>query len=334
MEETAVGFRGVATLRPLLPDEISAIVVLERLQGSPISEIKFLEHSEYPPEQIDELLIQGFFPIELGEMSYRAMGASSATEALVRNLGYDPANLNAGGKKLLQLFAMRNDNSHMNKFQMSLPRIFGNLYDLGYDEIDLIERFKDVVHAFLEDKDNRANGTPPTRDDASMKNELADLVSRLGHQLDPFTPGRYLRDLWRRGDSADQIRERVCFWVSAWDRWQEEYAKAKTEWPKIERTNFFANELTGVAVETDNRFIARIGAPTVDVFINRRLDGHAAIMTRRLDLSTLYKELEKLEPKRWYYHKPAGHLINGGRSTASEFSLVQLVELAEKFPPK
>lgn len=335
MEEATIGFRGIATLRPLLPDEISAIVALERHQGSPAPEIKFLEHSECSPEQIDQLLEQGFLPIEIGEMSYKAIGASSATEALIKTLGYDPASLNAGEIKLLELLAQRNRDGYMNQFHMSLPRIFGNLYDLGYDEMDLIERFKDVVRAFLEDKDNQADGMLPLRNDSLMASELSDLVEATKKcQFAPFTPGRYLRDLWRLEEQADKIREKVSFWINAWDLWQTEYAKAKSEWPKVEKLNFAIGDLTGVAVETNNRFIAKVGAPTVGVFINRRLDGHAAVMTRRLDVSVLAQELEKLEPGRWYYHKPAGHLVNGGSSKASEFSLTQLVELAEKFPPK
>ena len=217
----------------------------------------------------------------------------------------------------------------------SLPRIFGNLYDLGYDEMDLIARFKDVVHAFLESKDSRSNGVPPAIDDSMMARELPDLVEATKKcQFAPFTPGRYLRDLWQRGEAPDQIREKVSFWTKAWSRWQEEYTKAKTEWPDVQKVNFSIGDIVGAAVETDNRFFAKVGAPTVNIFINRRLDGHAAILTRRQDLSALAKELEKLEPNRWYYHQPAGHLVNGGSSKASEFSLAQLVELAKKFPPK
>ncbi len=335
MEEVTVGSQGVVTLRPLLPDEISAIVVLERHQNSPVLEIKFLEHSECSPEQIDQFLEQGFLPIEIGEMGYRATGASSATEALVKILGYDPTSLNAGETKLLELLAQSNRDGYMNQFHMSLPRIFGNLYDLGYDEMELIERFKDVVHAFLEDKDNQANGMLPLRNDSLMTSELSDLVEATKKcQFAPFTPGRYLRDLWRLGEPVEQKKKKISFWVRAWNLWQTEYAKAKSEWPKVEKLNFTTGDLVGVAIETNNRFIAKVGAPTVGVFINRRLDGHAAIMTRRLDVSTLYKELEKLEPKRWYYHKPAGHLVNGGNSKASEFSLAKLVELVREFPPK
>lgn len=336
MEETAVKtFRGVVTPRPMLPDEISAVILLERLQGSPVSEIRFSEHSNYSSEDIDALLEQGLFPIELGEMSYRAVGASSATEALVKNLGLNPADLNAGENLLLELLARRNRDGYMNQFPMSLPRILGNLYDLGYDEMDLINRFKDVDLFFLKDENRRARNEAPARTDASMTDELPDLAEVAKKCTSaPFTPGRYMRDMWRCGEPVDQIREKVSFWINAWDRFQEEYAKAKTDWPKMEKVNFSVNGFSGAAVETDNRFIAKIGAPTMDIFINRRLDGHAAFMTRKRNLLALSQELQRLEPKKWYYHKPAGHLINGGSSPASEFSLAQLVELAKSFPPK
>ncbi len=334
-ETTGQVFRGVVTPRPLLPDEISAIVLLERLQGSPVYEIKFSDRSEYAPEQIDALLEQGFFPIELGEMSYKANGASSATESLVKTLGLDPASLNAGEIKLMELLARRNRDGYMNQSQMSLPRILGNLYDLGYDEMDLIERFKKVVHFFLEDENRKARGEASARTDASMSDEFPDFVEATKKcAFAPFTPGRCLRDMWRCGEPIDQIREKVSYWINAWDRFQKEYAKAKAEWSDMKKINFSVNDFSGAAVETDNRFIAKVGAPTVNIFINRRLDGHAAIMTRRQNVSVLGLELQKIEPNRWYNHRPAGHLINGNNSQASELSLAQLVELAKGFPPR
>lgn len=333
MEETTV-FRSIVTPHPLLPDEIAAIVFLERFHGAPVSEIKFLEHSGCAPEQMDELLAQGFFPIEVGEMSYKAIGAGSATEAVVKNLGLDPANLSSGEAKLVELMARRNKNGYLNQNHMSIPRMFGNLYNLGYDEMDLVERFKDIVHAFIDDKNRKADGVIPARDDSSMMLELPDLLQITAKcQFAPFTPGRYLRDLWRLGAPMDEIREKVSFWIGAWNSFQEEYRKAKSAWPEMAKVEFSVNSFSGTAVETDNRFIAKVAAPTVDIFINRRPNGHGAIMTRGRDVSALSQELQRLEPGRWYYHQPAGHLINGGGPPASELTLSQLVELAKSFPP-
>jgi len=334
VETATTTFRGVATPRPLLPDEISALVVLERLQDNPVSEIKFCERSECFPEQIDKFLAQGIFPIELGDMSYKAIDVGSATEAVIINLGLNPTKMSSGVLKLIELMARRNQSGYLNQNHMSIPRILGNLYDLGYDEIDLIERFKDVVGAFLDDKDRKADGGAPAKDDSAMESELPDLVQKTKKcQFASFTPGRYLRDLWRRGDSVDEIREKISFWIGAWDRFQEEYAKARTEWAEMKKVNFSVFILSGAAVETDNRFIAKVAAPTVDIFINRRSDGHGAVMTLGRDMSGLARELERLEPGRWYYHQPAGHLINGGSSPASGLSLNRLVELIKKNHP-
>lgn len=335
MEETTT-LRGVVTPRPMLPDEISAVVFLERFHNAPVTEIVFLEHSECTPERLEELLSQGFFPIEVGEMAYKVGDTGSATEAVVTNLGLDPAELPAGEAKLIELMARRNQNGYLNQNHMSIPRIFGNLYDLGYDEMELIERFKDVVRAFLDDKNRKADGTPAARDDASMALELSELVQATARcQFASFTPGRYLRDMWRLGAPVDEIREKVSFWIGAWERFQEEYRRAKNGWESgdVKRVLFSINGFSGAAVEADNRFIAKVATPTVDILINRRSDGHGAIMTRGRDLSALGQELERLEPGKWYYHRPAGHLINGGQSPVSELTLDRLVELAISFPP-
>lgn len=345
--EEATALRGVVTPRPMLPDEISAVVFLERFHGNPVTEIKFLEHSECTREQLDEFMKQGWFPIEIGEMSYKKVKNSknepvgSATEAVVVNLGLDSADLPSGEVKLIELMALRNKDGRLNQGYMSIPRIFGNLYDFGYDEMDLIERFKDVVYAFRDDKNRKADGIPPAREDAPIEEELPDLIQATNKkewkklQFASFTPSRYLRDLWRLGAPVDEIREKVSFWIGAWERFQEEYRKAKELWESgsVEKIAFSVNGFSGAAVETNNRFIAKVATPTVDIFINRRTDGHGAIMTRSRDVSALGQELERLEPRRWYYHQPAGHLINGAQSPASELTLDHLVEAVKTFPP-
>lgn len=343
-------FRGIVTPRPLLPDEIIGIVSLEELQGVPISDIIFLESPNCSLEQITEYVDRGFFPIEVGKMSYKSTNnsrnqpAGSATEAVLINLGYeDPADRTAGENKLVELMARRNEKGHLNKGHMSIPRILGHLYDLGYGEIDLIERFKDVVRVFRDDINRKAGGTPPAREDSLMTDQLPDLFRKIEFreetqetkkcQFSPFTPDRYLRDLWRLGTPIDEIQRKVSFWIEAWNRFQEEYRKAKTEWEsgKILRIEFSVNGLSGAAVETDNRFVAKVAAPTVNVLINRRTDGHGAIMTLGRNLSTLSQELNRIEPSKWYYHKPAGHLINGGGSLASDLALDQIIQLVKKF---
>ncbi len=337
---TETRIKGIATVRPLLPDEISAIVAIERHLGNPLNEIKFVEQAD--ELDTDALMDEGFFPIEIGKFRYnlvknsRNNTASSALESSLIMIGCeDIENQSPGEQVLVSIFARRNEDGYMNKFRMSLPRILGNLYDLGYDEMELIKRFKDVVRVFLINKDNRANLIPPERDDRSMAEEILDLVERTKKDFSPFTIGCYLRCLWRLGQPVEQIREKVGFWLSAWDKWQEAYSDAeKNEWPKIEKVNFSAGNYTGTSIQTDNRFISKVGSQTVDIFINRRLDGHAAIMTRKLRMTNLNRELEKIEPGKWYYHKPTGHLINGGASKPSSLSSAQLIELVQKFPPR
>ncbi|MDP3697206.1 MAG: hypothetical protein Q8R55_04220 [Candidatus Taylorbacteria bacterium] len=337
-ELAETGLRGVITPHNSATDEICAIAVFERRQRIKTAEIRTWGHPECAPDQIEKFLAEGFLPVEIGEMSYKAVGASSATEALTMALGYDQTSLSAGEIKLLELLARRNRDGYMNQFPMSLPRILKDLYDLpGYDELDLVERFKNMVHAFLEDEDREESFE---LDNAGHEiTKLQDLVTATTKcQFDPFTPGRYLRDLWRRGEPADQIREKVSFWITAWNRWQEEYAKAKAEWPKMEKISFSVNGLDGAAVETANRFIAKVGAPTVDIFVNKRPDGHAAVMTRRRNASVLNRELQRLEPAKWHYHESAGNLINGGphfpEIEPTSLSLQGLVGLVQQFPPK
>jgi len=54
-------------------------------------------------------------------------------------------------------------------------------------------------------------------------------------------------------------------------------------------------------------------------------------------VSALYAELGRLEPGKWYRHKPAGNLLNGGPHfpdiEATSLTLEELVATVQRFPP-
>lgn len=347
--ETGTKFRGIVTPHNPRTDEISAIVLTERLLGNPVTEIKLWGHPECSWDKIDEFVNQGLLPIEIGDTTYSLAGVGSATEAVAVMLGYQRENLKPSEIELIDILARRNRDGYMNQFHMSLPRILKDLYDLpGYEELDLISRFKDVVHAFLEDEDRRANGTAPVREATNLLTgdalELFDLIGDTAKcHFAPFTPERYLRDLWCRGESIGQIREKVEFWINAWNRWQKEFRNAQHEWPRADKLRFTFNGLDGAAIQTANRFLPKVcfnkeQPGKVDLLVIQSPSGHTAIMTKKKDVSALFQELNNLEPGRWHLHQSAGQLINGGSMfpevTPTSLWLNQLAGLVAKFPPR
>lgn len=339
-------YRGIV-INPKPPlDETASIAALERLQkDGPVLDIKIWNHSECSTEQIAEWTRSGYLAINLGEENYRKMKVGSATESVFEKLGYSAENRTSGENKLIHILDKHNnDKKHggfLKSFYMSLARLIRELYEFPeYDQLDLINRLKDVTHAYLEVKDGEAYGSPANRLDSDLDSEFPDLVEATTRcQLDPFTVGRYLLDMWRLGRPIDEIREKVAFWLNAWNRFEEEMARARTEWQKIERVDFMADGFRGTAIETVNRFVPKIGAKEVDIFVTRRPDtGNTVFMTRRLDLSNLSQGLERLEKGKWYYHRSAGQLINGGPRQPdiqpTSLSLDQLVELVKRFPPR
>lgn len=341
--DSTTKFRGVVTPHNPRTDEISAIVVMERILGKSITEIKLWGHPECSWDKIDEFTAQGLVPIEIGETGYQTLGLGSATEAVAVMLGREKDQLTPGEIKLVEMLARRNRNGYMNQFPMSLPRILKDLYDLPrYEELDLISRFKDVIHAFLEDEDREDSFEP---DKAGHEiTRFQDLVVATVHcQFAPLTPGRYLRDLWRRGESADQIREKVSFWINAWNCWQEAFRNAQHEWPRSDKLRFTFNGLDAAAIRTSNRFFSKIcfnkeQPGKVDLLIIQGPSGHTAIMARKRNISVLNRELNQLEPGRWHYHQSAGSLINGGpmfpEVTPTSQTISQLAGLVSKFPPR
>lgn len=338
---TTTTFRGVVMPHGPRTDEVSAIVLLERLQGRPLSEVKFWGNPECPIEQIKEFLTEGLLPVEIGDFSYQIAGVRSAAEATLQTLGYEQGSLTSGQLALLEMLAQRNQNGYMNQFYMSLPRILKDVYDLPeYDEMDVMNRFKDIVHAFL-DYEDRPEGSNLTQ----IREELQDLAKATQKcQNAPFTPGRYLRDLCYRGESTEQIREKVKFWINAWDHWQREFRNARTDWPKTQKLRFSVLGLPAAAVETTNKFLAKVcfgkdQPDRIDIFVGRNPEtGHAVIMTKRKNVSALYQELERLEPGRWYRHESAGNIINGGplypEVTPTSLPLSELAGLVSKYPPR
>lgn len=312
------------------------------LDQPPVLDIKFFGRPECSMTELEQFLAEGYLPIEIGELRYQAVGAGSAAEAMVQMLGFDPTSLTEGEQKLLEILARRNRDGYMNQFHMSIPRILKDVYHLPeYDEVDVVNRFKDIVHAFLE-YENRPEADGSTK----IHDELAGLARKTAKcQLAPFTPGRYLRDLCYRSESTEeQVREKVEFWITAWNRFQAEFARAKVEWPKVEKLRFSFNGLPAAALVTDNRFFSKVcfsdqQAGNIDLLVTMDPDGHTAIMVNgKKNTSSLYRELEVREPGIWYCHEATGHLINGGSEfpgvTPTGLKLSELAGLVAQFPPR
>lgn len=367
-------FHGVVTPHHPRTDETSAIVFLERRRHEPVDEIKLWGHPECSWDTIDQFVAQGFLPIEIGETSYKEINNSrnklifgSAMEAAVSLLGFEKDDLDPGELKLMEILARRNGNGpkgkneggYMNKFHMSLPRILKDVYMFpGYDEADVITRFKDIVHAFLEYENRPEEAViPPIRiwyDPSAVERvpiqildvpDLDDLAKKTAKcQLAPFTPGRYLRDLCYRGEPADVIREKVEFWIKAWYHFQSEFIKARHDWPREEeKLRFSFDGFPGAALKTGNRFFPKVvfgdeQPGNVNLLISMGLTGHTAIIVKnKKNTFALYQELNRLEPGRWFRHEATQNLFNGGPEfpdmTPTSLSLGELAGLVEKFPP-
>lgn len=345
----ATKFRGIVTPHNPRTDENSTFVLMERILNTTLTEIRLWGHPECSWDKIEEFVADGLLPVEIGEVGYSSTGAPSAAESAAVMLGRGRDDLKPSEIKLLDMLARRNRDGYMNQFHMSLPRILKDLYDLpGYDELDLISRFKDIVHAFLEYEDRPEDSVNPRTllYNYAMRNNdpLSNLdKSTKGCDFSPFTPGGYLLHLCYRDESPDQIREKVEFWINAWGRFQAEFRKAQTEWPRTEKLHFTINGLPAAATETSNRFFAKVcfnkeQADRVDFLVVRNPNGHTAIMTKRRNISALSCELNRLEPGRWHHHESAGQLLNGGpmfpEVTPTSLAPDQLAGLMAKFPPR
>lgn len=354
MEEAAVvatptvDYRGFITPHHPRTDENSAMAVYEYremerlgLDQPPAFNVKFFGKPDCSLAELDQFLTDGYLPIEIGEMRYQAVGAGSAAEAMVQMIGFSLSDLTEGEQKLLEMLVRRNHSGYMNQFHMSIPRILKDVYHLsGYAEVEVMNRFKDIVHAFLE-YENRPEGETAV----TIPSELNDLAKMTKDcQLAAFTPGRYLRDLCYRGEPADQIREKVKFWVTAWNRFQSELDRARTEWPKAEKLRFSFNGLPAAALVTDNRFFSKVcfsdrQAGNVDLLVTMNPAGHTAVMIRgKKNTATLFRELEMREPGIWHRHGATGNILNGGLEfpdvAPTGLKLSELAGLVAQFPPR
>lgn len=321
-------------------DEGSALVFVERFQQEPITEIKFYGRPDCSPEQIKEWEEAGYIPIDIGPEVGNMKSASEivATE----RFGCNENDRTPGENRVLDLLARNNATGYLGRFHMNMSELVRASYELsGREHIEVINRLKDVICAFIETEDKKADNAPHGRSDSDLQQELPNLFEATRKcQCGPLTLGRYLRDLWRLERPVEEIREKVSFWLETWERLREETAKARREWPQVEKTEFIVSEgLTGVAIETASRLVSKVGATTVGVLINRNpVTGQTVVKTKRLNLELLNRELNRLEPGRWYYHKNSGHLINGGpmhpEVEPTGLSIRQLVDLIKQFPPK
>jgi hypothetical protein len=321
-------------------DSIAATDVIARKLGTKIPITQFWGHPECSASQLHRFEQAHILPVNLGNNRYDIVGYQSATQGTLKLLDIKDDWLTPGEIKLIQILARDNETGASNRPYMSLSRLIKYLYEMpGYNTDNIIERITDVIDVYLTDVDDRATHEPRQRVDDDLVEAFPELNLALdGCQWEPFTLGRYIRDMWRQGINIETINESAAFWLNAWDEFEDSLLAAREKWHTVEKINFFINGAPACYIESDSRFLTTAGFHKQSakhfVMINRRPKGHVAIMTARMDTASLASRLETIESGLWHHKPETGWLINGGPQypdvEPTGLSSDKLIELTQK----
>ncbi|MCH7883130.1 hypothetical protein IIA95_01810 [Patescibacteria group bacterium] len=333
-------YKGVIMLSKPPIDKIAAKVFLERHQGAPLPVVNFWDNPRCSLEQMSHWDKKDICPIDLGDDKYhdKRNPAGSATEYIA---GFFGRELSSAEVKLIRMLADHNGHNdhgkggYLKSFFMAIPWTLRELYELdGYDHREVIDRAGHVVDAWLcvEDGDRG-------RDDGGMEKGFSDLLRLLKKcNFAPFTPERYLRDLWMLGCPAVEIRERVYWWIAAWKEVKAALKEAEEEFKHMPNQYFEAGGLQGIAIKDAGKFVAKVASRHCDILLTVDPIGHVAIMTKKLDVSNLARRIEYLEPDRWHHEESQGFVINGGviysGVSPTELSIEELISFIQMYPPR
>lgn len=331
-----MNFKGVVMQQKPPIDKVAAKVIFERALGKTLPVAKFWDDAACSESVIRAWEAEGLIPIDIGDLKYhnRPNGARSATEfasaAFEREMSH-------GEARLVTLINAHIKTGSLKGHHMSAAWTMRELYEIGRDPIEVVERAGEMIHAWLRVEDGeRLEG----RTDEGMVEEFADILPDIEKgQFAPFTPHRYLRDLWRLGRPVEEIRERVNYWREGWHEVKREMAKAEAEFWELDRApnEFAADGLRCFWLETSSKLLQKVATRAYDLVVIRNPAGNIAIVTNNFNTRDLAEELKRQEPRFWY-DGVKGWILNGSvmytKVPPTKLSRKDLVAVIQKCPPR
>lgn len=343
MAEQTSSYTGVALISHPGFDEIAAKVLLERFLNTELEVRSFADSLAMTNEEIDVLETSEVFTIDLGANQYKKRLCRSATEVVTKEFD---VKLTESETELVELVNNDNESGLLNKYvdAMSIPWTLRKMYEIdayGAKQEDVVTRVSHVIHVWLKYKDRERD---PLRDTVDLFTEFPDLIEKFNqakpngdHQFNHFTVLRYMRDMWHIGIPNEEIRERVNYWIQAWQNVKDAIAEGERHFASLTPDNFSVDKLNGLILESGNPFLNRAAACKCDILVAKNPEtGHALIATHGLDLRKLVTILTRQEPGKWFGIR--GWAVNGGlRNRGIEpttLTAAKLVELVKQFPPQ
>lgn len=328
--------QGVVMLAQPPIDKVAAKVLLEIRAGvEHLPVIEFWNRPEYPATQIAGWLDRGVCPIDLGDEKYHRDGRfGSAAEFICHE--YDvPAS--AAIKRLLVLLAENNRRGTLKIHHQAMAGTIRDLYDIpAYSSRDVVKRMGQVIHVWLRAEGGEVQQNRLAEDPAEhpIVGQYAPMFRECNAA--PFTPGRYLRDLWRLGADPLEMAAQLRWWAQAWIDVRDALAEGERLLQDFARGNeFVAGGTRGVWIEGGNAFVAKAAVRHFPLVVHRTERGNVAIMAFKHDLSAFADEVIAREPDRWVYR--SGAVMNGGRiytgTAPTSGSREGIVRLLQRYPP-
>lgn len=319
-------------------DKVAAMLVIQthaKEQQVQINDIKFFKANERSEELLRRFEAAGLYPIDIGARKYHGQ-AGSATEYVVRDLNIP---MTAGLATLIELLNHNNKTGSLKNQPFSIAHLVREFYELADDDAwqyEVLLAAAHVVEYFVEALDAKVRRTRSEE----LHPELKELAQKVQHSGDnPFTIGRYLKDMWVVGAPVEEIKQRVSWWITNREENKKLIKGGETAWMMLDydKYTFMANQIKGIVLETDNRYLVRaaIKDKKYPLRLIKRSDGHMTISTANLPMQETAEYLMAREPGRWFYQSAMQAIINGGPQYVdvkpTEISTDEMVKILKDF---
>lgn len=331
-------FNGVVVPHAPTMDKVLAVVLAERGIGKDL-DVYFWGHNQCPGDKLAEFRSQGLFPIDLGGDKYHSDGADLGSAARVVGEAFGLLE-NARIRRLVELIDKNNRTGYLKGLHLSIVWIIRELYELGreYQMGGVVRRAMGAVNAFVDAPEE----APVDRSFADLRLEFPDLIEATEGRsgAGPLTLRSYLVDLWYLGLPPGVIRERIEWWLSAFQAVKTAQMEGDEEYGRIRDTLHalqVSDRWTIRLIAHDNKFVIRAAAKDSHVLVARSVArGQVAVMLRKgVQLGDeFYETILEREPEIWHHQEQTGLLVNGGlmypQVPGTALTDDQLIELVRK----
>lgn len=302
--------------------------------------VEFYGSSEPEDPRVEELVGQGYFPIDVGRWKYQNMNLGSAAEVVAQDIKFRHE-AHEAIKELSQMTVKNNQTGYLKGFPKSLVWALREAYKVERDPRRVVRKVLDAVEVFFKlygkSKDDPTWRVRQWKEERQNFRTLEKILPRLSDNFSLFTLPWLVRGMFELGWPMEAVRDTALWWLRVFDAADRAKAATAAKLDQQFREEFEVNRMSGCVIHTDDPMAGRhlIGKEGYALVVIRHSSGNVSILTNKrfpLDIGAAVKALNHEDSKSydrevWFFDERMQCALNGSLNWAQPATSLAMEEI-------